>query len=107
MHTRTFNPKSGNGVRWEAGRQRAAEALVARVPGAMLRAVLVHMLTHPGAHGRGFPDLLAWRGKDVRLIEVKGPGDQLRPGQVQWIMRLREVGIPTGILRVEWMDNIR
>ena len=96
---------SGTWVRWNAGRQRAAEALVERVPAHALRAVLIHMLRHPGAHGRGFPDLLVWRGEEVRLIEVKGPGDQLRPGQVQWLLRLREAGLKADVLRVEWRDK--
>ena len=35
------------------------------------------------------------------LVEVKGPGDQLRPNQERWLRFLRGHGIPARLVRVE------
>jgi len=50
----------------------------------------------------GFPDLMLWKegGKEVRLVEVKGPGDSLSWAQKYWIDKLVGVGVRVEVARV-------
>ena len=51
----------------------------------------------------GFPDLVLCFGPgSYRLVEVKGPGDQLRREQRLWFELFEHVGIPASVLRVTW-----
>lgn len=51
----------------------------------------------------GFPDLTLWNNelKSVKFVEVKGPGDSLRPNQISWIRRLQELNIPVFVCLVK------
>ena len=50
----------------------------------------------------GFPDLTVINESDeLEFIEVKGPGDQIRPNQRIWIERLMTVGIPVKVWRFQ------
>lgn len=48
----------------------------------------------------GFPDLWLYQDGEVKLVEVKGPGDALRPNQEQWLRRLAKCGLNIEILHV-------
>ena len=51
----------------------------------------------------GRPDVVAWRGDTIGYIESKGPADALKPTQIEWFRRAREVGIqPDGLVLVSW-----
>jgi hypothetical protein len=47
----------------------------------------------------GWPDFLATRGDEVRLIEVKSPGDSLRVEQKRLHRALRTLGIEVELVR--------
>src|SRR5690606_14426263 len=85
-----------------------AENLLAQVltciPREHLLAVWQRMLFDPGENRRGFPDLIALgdAAGDYRLIEVKGPGDQLQHGQRRWLQFFAQQGIPACVARVSW-----
>lgn len=50
----------------------------------------------------GFPDLTVIDQKgQIEFIEVKGPGDQVRPNQHIWIERLLSIGIPVHVWRIQ------
>ena len=49
----------------------------------------------------GFPDLWLYRDKQVMLIEVKGPGDTLRPNQIRWLRALNEIGVNANLALVK------
>jgi hypothetical protein len=75
--------------------------------GWQLAAVCDRLAHHLGRFALGLPDLYALPGPEVRrgqlsLLEVKGPGDQLRPEQRGWLRYLAAAGIPAGVLRVAW-----
>ena len=40
-------------------------------------------------------------GAGYELLEVKGPGDQLRPNQERWLRFFGEHAIPARVMRVE------
>ena len=54
---------------------------------------------------RGFPDLFVarpGRSPAFELLEIKGPGDQLRPEQRTWLQYLESKKVPVAVARVEW-----
>jgi hypothetical protein len=52
---------------------------------------------------RGHPDVLAWKGDRVVAIESKGPGDRLKPSQIEWFLRALKAGVaPRDVAMVEW-----
>ena len=63
------------------------------------------VLRIPGeaGHQGGHPDVIAWLGQRVIAIESKGPGDALKPSQVEWFAKALRAGIAPGdIGLVEW-----
>lgn len=51
----------------------------------------------------GHPDVLSWKGDRVVAIESKGPGDQLKPSQIEWFLRALKAGVaPRDVAMVEW-----
>jgi FAN1, HTH domain/VRR-NUC domain len=81
--------------------RRAAE----RVPGTALATICDRLSRHLGRYRRGLPDLLIFDPASpigFELLEVKGPGDQLRPEQTAWIEFLVGAGIPARLLKVRW-----
>lgn len=61
-------------------------------------------LREPALLRRGFPDLLLLGGERDRyeLIEVKGPGDVLRPEQRRWFAELAAAGLSARVLELRW-----
>ncbi|MCC5885552.1 MAG: VRR-NUC domain-containing protein [Gammaproteobacteria bacterium] len=61
-------------------------------------------LEEPALLRRGFPDLLLLGGMPGRyqFIEVKGPGDVLRPEQRLWLHALAEHDLTARVLEVRW-----
>jgi len=61
-------------------------------------------LREPALLRRGFPDLLLLGGEPDRheFIEVKGPGDVLRPEQRRWFGELSSAGLPARVIEVRW-----
>ncbi|MEM7100773.1 MAG: VRR-NUC domain-containing protein [Pseudomonadota bacterium] len=50
----------------------------------------------------GLPDLfISCPGGGYELVEVKGPGDQLQPGQRVWLQNLDAMGIPNRVIKVK------
>jgi hypothetical protein len=37
-------------------------------------------------------DIVAWKGPDIVILESKGSGDTIRPGQAAWLARALETG---------------
>lgn len=81
----------------------ALSALLERAAPAALAAVCDRFLVDPRRMRTGFPDLLlVERGGDgLRLCEVKGPGDQLRPEQRSWLEAFSKAGFDAFVLNIE------
>jgi hypothetical protein len=87
-------------VHWGAWREELLDALFQNVPEQALRALATYTLFNLGRARAGFPDLLVVYGRGAwELVEVKGPNDQLQPGQRVWLDALRELGLPARVLR--------
>ncbi len=81
--------------------------LLARGLGAPTLAALCDAIAYSfRALHSGLPDLLLWRveggggGVRVRLVEVKGPSDTLRDGQLAWLHILAEAGVDVAVCKV-------
>lgn len=96
-------------VNWHHDLEELLTVCCRRLSGAQLRTVMLELAANVGAHGSGFPDLLVWRdtpaegGGDYCFIEVKAPGDQLRPQQLHWLRVFRRCRIPVRLLKVHWL----
>jgi hypothetical protein len=76
-------PRRCPGVGWES-LEPAVLASAAEALGDSLFPILERIGRHPKRHGRGLPDLFLWCDGVARLVEVKGPGDQVSLEQSLW-----------------------
>jgi hypothetical protein len=50
---------------------------------------------------------VAWCGDELLFLESKGPGDALKPSQIDWFKRAVQAGVPIDHLGVvEWRPNV-
>ncbi|MEE4382417.1 MAG: VRR-NUC domain-containing protein, partial [Pseudomonadales bacterium] len=87
---------------WQAFDRDTAATLFDRLPPAHRAALCAHVAADPVRGRRGFPDLTVLAADGCRFLEVKGPGDTLRPDQRDWLAFLRSAGIPAGVLEVRF-----
>ena len=90
-------------VAWSKFPFRFLEHVLQAVSEAHLVAMFDFMLDDLQQTRTGFPDLVVCFGPgSYRLVEVKGPGDQLRREQRLWFELFERAGIPASVLRVTW-----
>lgn len=81
------------------------------LPGAHLAAVCDRLSRDVKRYRRGFPDLFLFVPHpkpglpQYQLLEVKGPGDQLRPEQSAWLDFFARSEIPAAIVKVTWCEE--
>lgn len=76
------------------------------IPSGHMADIFDRMATSLRDFSSGFPDLVLFSAeKRYLLLEVKGPGDQLRPNQKRWFDYFSEKGIPVGIARLEYAED--
>lgn len=102
-----YDEKYGTGnrlVAWGEELRDAIELALSRLHGGHVAAVSDRLSRDLKRYRRGLPDLFVLRDGEpgFELVEVKGPGDQLRPEQKAWIDYLNENGLPASILRVSF-----
>jgi hypothetical protein len=92
-------------VPWGEELREAMVLALSRLRGEHLAVVADRLSRDLKRYRRGFPDLFVVRDEEpgFELVEVKGPGDQLRPEQGAWIDYLNENGLPASILRVSFL----
>ncbi|EKE71695.1 VRR-NUC domain-containing protein [Gallaecimonas xiamenensis] len=76
-------------------------ALASHIPGEQLAAWFGFLLKDLRHHRSGFPDLLVLDGGQYKLVEVKGPGDRLQPGQKRWLRALSRLSCPAEVLHLK------
>ena len=88
---------------WRHFDRRLLQRLLEAVPHAQLFRLTCHLIENLGALRTGFPDLLVLRGRrNYEFVEVKGPGDSLRPAQRLWLDYLGRNGFNARVLRFRW-----
>lgn len=85
-------------------------ALVRGAPAGALAVVLRKMAQDFRRHSSGYPDLMLWRSngspsevQELRLIEIKAPGDSVRRNQLSRLHSLRDLGFSVSLERVKWV----
>ncbi|TVU12362.1 hypothetical protein EJB05_46003, partial [Eragrostis curvula] len=98
---------SCRGVNWNRHSLMDLRAIVACIGGHRLASLLRHLAVDYRSWSSGMPDLLLWRFLDVRgggeakLVEVKGPRDQLSEQQRAWILVLMDFGFDVEVCKKE------
>ncbi|MFW6094577.1 MAG: VRR-NUC domain-containing protein, partial [Pseudomonadota bacterium] len=102
---RTFAGKRGIGnhlVHWGVISEPLLDALLGNVSHALLARLAGHTVYNLHRLRAGFPDLLVIYGPGAwELVEVKGPADQLQPGQRVWLDALAQLEVPARVLRLK------
>jgi len=107
------------GLDWELATDRQWQQLVACLPGEMLSGTMRILGEEGFGAASGLPDLFLWPGKAQRLpfsfpqklqscamlVEVKGPGDDLKDNQRVWHDRLVAWNFPIEVWQVEELDS--
>lgn len=76
--------------------------LLEAVPLGDIRKLCAYMLRNLAQRRAGLPDLFIAYGKhEYELVEVKGPNDQLQPGQRVWLKHLQRLGIPARVVKLK------
>lgn len=111
------------GCRWDSFSKEQLIEVATLIPGTSL-AIVFQMMTEEWGHcSGGMPDLIIWRpcagenggalkpaprrdeGPDVKLCEVKGPGDRLSETQKVWIDVLCRAGIQVEVSLVREAED--
>lgn len=93
-----------NGVfRWRRSILDALFALVDHASGEPMRQMLRRLCLDYKEVRYGYPDLMVIDGGDVRFIEIKAEGDQLRRNQLLRQQQLREAGFRAEVVRIRWV----
>lgn len=99
----TFEQKAGVAnrmVSWRHFDATVLDVLLSYVPEPALLALARHVIRWPYRTRNGFPDLTVVYGSDnYEFVEVKGPTDQLQPGQRVWLSALDDLGMPARVLK--------
>lgn len=87
---------------WDEGLETRLAPIAAAAPPHALAAILDVMARDFGGHRDGFPDLALTRGAELRFVEIKGEGDQIRRHQLARLKLLRTLGFKADICRVAY-----
>ncbi|MDF1741073.1 MAG: exonuclease domain-containing protein [Verrucomicrobiales bacterium] len=93
-----------NGVtQWLPEYRELVRELILRAKPGSLATVLESMLKDYRTCRSGYPDLMLLDGDEVRFVEVKAQGDQLRRNQLLQLEKLQRTGFSVEVNRVEWI----
>ena len=99
----TYTEKQGIAnrlVSWRHFNEEILEAVLAHVAHATLLKLADYVINNLGRARTGFPDLFVIYGKgQFEFVEVKGPTDQLQPGQRIWFKLFRQLRLPARVLK--------
>lgn len=90
---------------WQPGLEALICDFLACAPGSAVRDILAALCADFGSLRDGFPDLLLLGDGQVRFVEVKGDGDQIRRHQLARLNRLRQAGFKADIVRVTYRPD--
>ena len=92
-------------VYWPLLEQVSVEDLVQAIPLDDLRKMCGFLIRHLAQRRAGMPDLLVVYGpNNYELVEVKGPTDQLQPGQRIWFKHLQRMSIPARVVKLRLVE---
>lgn len=93
-----------NGIfRWRPGITDWLGPFLQKAPADALATVLREMCRDYMGRKDGFPDLMLWKDDDLRFVEIKTAGDQIRRNQLLQLDLLGRAGFSVEVNRVEWI----
>lgn len=88
-------------VNWSLLRHIALSDFLDAMPMAHVRTLTQFMIRHLNQCRKGLPDLFIAKGPgQYEFVEVKGPNDQLQPGQRVWFKHFDRLGIPARVVKL-------
>jgi hypothetical protein len=93
-------------VYWPLLEQISVADLMQAIPLDDLRKMCGFLIRHLAQRRAGMPDLLVVHGpNNYELVEVKGPTDQLQPGQRIWFKHLQRMSIPARVVKLRLVES--
>lgn len=82
------------------------QVICAYLPARHIRQLAAYLIRNLRERRTGLPDLLvAFKDGSYAFVEVKGPNDQLQPGQRVWLKKFAELDIPAHVMRLKCPSN--
>lgn len=103
--TKTLRQRAGNDnglFWWSNGLEGLIRRLLASSPPAAIAELIGIMAQDFYSLRDGFPDLMMTKGKNIKFIEIKGEGDQVRRNQLARLNLLKRIGFDADICRVKY-----
>ncbi|KLV08882.1 hypothetical protein ABT56_01300 [Photobacterium aquae] len=94
---------SNDWVAWHLVSSTLVDQATALLSPQALSGIFRRILFDPRNNRSGFPDLILISTDNIKLVEVKGPGDKLQHNQIRWFETFTELGIPAEVAYVEWI----
>ncbi len=89
-------------VNWPLLHELGMTEILEAMPIGDIRKICAFLIRHLASRRRGLPDLFVAYGPGCyELVEVKGPNDQLQPGQRAWFVQLDKLSIPARVLKLK------
>lgn len=98
----SHNGKPNGVFRWRCDTLAVIRELIRFGAPEAIEAILRRIARNPDGNDVGFPDLMVVAGADLRFVEIKAEGDQIRRHQLVQIQALAKVGFAVEIVRVGW-----
>ena len=99
-----YAQKSGTAcalINWHVLETMALPRVLAHMPMQHLLGVCALLIRNLSELRRGLPDLFVVDAQGrYELVEVKGPNDQLQPGQRVWFRHFERLGIPARVIKL-------
>lgn len=88
-------------VSWRMIKQHSLTDIIDAIPVDHMRRLTHFYIRNLEQRRSGLPDLfVAYGPNEYEFVEVKGPNDQLQPGQRIWLRHLDRLGIPARVLKL-------
>ncbi len=88
-------------VNWQMLNELPLQHIVQVMPAAHIRRLTGFLIRNLSKRRAGLPDLfVVSRDGSYEMVEVKGPNDQLQPGQRVWFEKLAQMQIPCRVLKL-------
>jgi|TARA_B100001971_G_C18086504_1_gene481185 hypothetical protein len=81
------------------------EKVVSELPINVIQYIITQLFTNFYKYRTGFPDLwmLKKNVKGLKLVEVKGIREQIKPHQIWWLNKLFDLGVDVSVMRVKYI----
>ncbi len=92
-----------NGVfRWRRASLTAINALIDHADAKSIAMVLKNLCIGYKDNKHGYPDLMILKDNQLKFVEIKAEGDQIRRNQLLRLKQLKDVGFTAEVVRIKW-----